>query len=106
MLSEKGFVEKLSQWDSEMLTSQHLINAYCRLSSDESKRYILVVLDNLNPKIDVYQLSETQVKEKLTELIDNYRNNSASYMPRVYILGLYTGEEFKDPTQWGRFLRN
>ena len=89
-----------------MLTEQHVSAAYDRLSTDDTKRFIVVVVDNLNPALNVYQASEAEVKNRLAELIDRYRTIPASYLPRVYILGLYTGEEYKDPTQWGKFLKN
>lgn len=106
MLSRKSFVEKLSKWDSDMFTAQNLTVAYDKLSTDESRKYLVVVVDNLNPALNVYQSTEVQVKDKLQELLDRYRTVPASYLPRIYILGLYTGEEYKDPTQWGKFLKN
>jgi asparagine synthetase B (glutamine-hydrolysing) len=106
MISRKAFVERLSKWDADMFNEDNLSTAYDKLSTAEDRKYIVAVVDNLNPNLTVYQATETEVKDRLTEVIERYRTVPASYIPRVYILGLYTGEEYQDPTQWGKFLKN
>lgn len=104
MLSKQAFVEKLHSWD-DLFPKEVLSSAYDKLSTDvENKRYVVAVVDSLNPDFTVSQTSTKELGSKLTELISNYRTKTVAYIPRILIVNLLTGEEFRDPTQWKQFL--
>lgn len=103
MLSQQEFIKTINRWD-DVFTKDTLVKAYEKLSLDASKKYIVVVVDSLNPNFTVSQSTDKELKATLTSIIKDYRESVIAYIPRILILDLQTGFKFEDPTEWSRFL--